>query len=343
MKGKPMKHTLTKAKVAKNDEWYTRMEDVQKELQHYEDQLAGKVVYCPCDDVTWSNFPRYFQQNFDRLKLKGLIASCFYDGTQDLYTVLENKAENKRGYWAEYKGNNTWERHNFNYGHGDFRSDECLELLKRSDVVITNPPFSLFRQFVAWVLDNGKDILTLGTQYATNYKDIFPLVISRKLKLGWNTWFSLRCYNAMGELMKPVPCSWYTTLETKPNPPFVTLEKEYNAEEMPKLSNYDAILINSLKDIPKDYYGEMAVPSNFLKVWNPDQFEITGGSHHAELTPMRFLVLAGSEQGRTINFNKRGIFVPDENGVYMDVKDNSKHRCVFARIFVRRVDTAEKV
>lgn len=329
------KHKMTKAKVTKNDEWYTRMEDIKDELQHYEKQLEGKVIYCPCDDVTWSNFPRYFQQNFERLKLKALIASCYYNGEQSLYTVLEDKPENKRGYWAEYKGDDVWERHNFKYGNGDFRSDECGELLKRADIVITNPPFSLFREFLPWCLNAGKDFIVLGNQMASQYKDIFPALVKHEIFLGYRAFFSLICFDEKGNYTPHVPCSWYTTFET-PRPPFLEMTEKYSEEKYPMLSNYDAILVNSIKDIPCDYYGEMAVPFTFMKYWNEEQFEITGSSHHNELRPMRFLVLKGSEVGRTIRFASRGVYVPDENGIYMDVTDGSRHTCCFSRVLIKR-------
>ena len=312
------------------------METIEAELQYYKKELEGKVVYCPCDDVTWSNFPRYFQQHYDDLKLKGLIASCYYEPSDvSLYTILEDKPENKRGYWAEYKGDDTWERHNFEKGNGDFQSEECLELIKKCDVVITNPPFSLFRQFLDWILYNGKDAIIMGLQMASQYKNIFPMIVNGDLYLGHHAFESLVFYDENGDYTKSVPCSWYTTFPT-PKPPPLNLTKEYSEEEMPMLSNYDAILINAIKDIPKDYYGEMAVPFTFLKHWNPQQFTITGSSHHTEMKPKKFLVLKGSEVGRVVKFTGRGVFVSDDEGMYLDTSDNTRHRCVFSRVLIKR-------
>lgn len=333
---------LNSARVTKNNEWYTRMEDVRAELEHYKEQFKGKVVFCPCDDVTWSNFARYFAENFETFGLKRLICSCYYaPQVTSLYTILDGTPEMKRGYWAEYRGNNVWERHNYQHGNGDFRSQEVTELLKQCDIVVTNPPFSLFKNFVAWVLEQSKDLLVLGPKTALTYKGIFPHIQSGKIRTGWNAWFDLVCYGEKGELLDGVAVNWYTTLKTKPCPPLLELQSTYDPAKHKKIINYDAINVDSVKEIPMDYYDVMAVPVTFLKKWNPKQFEIIGMSNILSYSPIRLQKINGINAGSTTNYTVGAIFLQDDNGIYFNAKDNKRYKRLFSRIFIKRVDNSK--
>ena len=239
---------LNKAKEAKKDEFYTQLEDINNELRHYREHFRGKTVLCNCDDPRVSNFFTYFAYNFEFLGLKKLITTCYKNQNIDLFS--QNKCE--QAVYLVYEGDKNGD-HIPNAeeigvkplkGDGDFRSKECIELLKEADIVVTNPPFSLFREYVAQLMEYGKKFLIIGHQNAIKYKEIFPLIKENKLWLGY------------GE--------------------DIILYKHYTPEEYPKYENLDAINVNRTEDIPCDYDGLMGVPITFMDKYNPEQFEIIG-------------------------------------------------------------------
>ena len=284
---------LTDAKKAKNDEFYTRIEDIEKELKHYKDFFRGKVVFCNCGDAIHHNFGKYFSMNFEHLGLKKLICTSFeMDGSHGKVAIYEG---NKNGNYIT--DSDEWTTYKLE-GNGDFRSAECVELLKQSDVVVTNPPFSLFRDFVAQLVKYDKKFLIIGNMNAITYKEIFPLIKDNKIWLGVNgvnkDWYfhiTDECKEHVvkekkegsawkmvnGEVMGRLAIiCWFTNIEhSKLNLP-LDLYKKYNPKDYPKYDNYDAINVNKTKDIPMDYDGVMGVPITFLDKYCPTQFEIVG-------------------------------------------------------------------
>ena len=308
--------SLHKANQAKKDEFYTQLVDIEKELKRYKDQFRGKVVYCNCDDPFESNFFKYFAANFKEFGLKKLIATSFsgspitgkqlsllemegvknekkkeplkieitevldsdQDGAVDIDDVKQLLRRDKNTVTPLKDG-------------GDFRSDECIELLKQSDIVCTNPPFSLFREYVAQLVEYNKKFLILGQQGAVIYKEVFPLVKDNKIWLGYDNggtkWFQVpNNYDIPTESRKKIvngvkyfsmgSVNWFTNLDVAKRHEWMTMYKKYIPDEYPKYDNYDAINVNYKAEIPADYEGEMGVPITFLDNYNPDQFEIIG-------------------------------------------------------------------
>ena len=323
MEKKSLNNNLHKANLAKKDEFYTQLVDIEKELKHYKEQFHGKVVYCNCDDPFESNFFKYFAANFNALGLKKLIATSYKpspiantqlglfgdnkvldtpkgrpkvtankfiinevddmdgDGTFDLRDIAEQLKANKNNEWTPLEG------------EGDFRSKESIELLKQADIVVTNPPFSLFREYVAQLVEYNKKFLILGNQNAIIYKEIFNFIKEGKLWLGYDNggtkWFQVPMdydiptesrvkiengikFFSMGSVV------WFTNLDTTKRHEELTLYKKYTPVEYPKYDNYDAIEVPRFLDIPVDYAGVMGVPITFLDRYNPKQFEIVGSN-----------------------------------------------------------------
>ena len=285
---------LQKAKKSKSDEFYTQLSDIESELQHYKSHFANKVVYCNCDDPRISNFFKYFALNFKELGLKKIISSCYRQQTRDLF----NTKEDENGFFYEYTGlegdkinPSSTDLVYFN-GDGDFRSSESIELLKKSDIVVTNPPFSLFREHVAQIVKFNKKFLIIGNVNAITYKEIFKLIKENKAWLGINLGRGVsgfivpEHYELYGtearidsygnRIVSPNNCLWLTNLDTLKRHEDIELTKKYfgNEEEYPKYDNYDGINVNKTQDIPLDYDGYMGVPITFLHKFNPDQFEI---------------------------------------------------------------------
>ena len=264
---------LHKAKKAKNDEFYTQLSDIENELTHYLEHFNDKVVYCNCDDPRLSNFVKYFQINFDKLGLKKLIATGYRKNCRGLKLVYDSN--NKDANVEELEGD------------GDFRSEECVELLKQADIVVTNPPFSLFREYVAQLVGYGKKFLVLGNMNALKYKEIFPLIKANKIWVGhnFNKTMEFRLdesYERWNEIRdgfkygKVPAIAWYTNLGIKKRHEKLILTEKYDPAKYPKFDNYDAINVDKVNDIPKDYAGVMGVPITFLDKYNPEQFEIVG-------------------------------------------------------------------
>ncbi|MEQ4635821.1 adenine-specific methyltransferase EcoRI family protein [Providencia stuartii] len=285
---------LQKAKRSKSDEFYTQYCDIENELQYYTSHFSGKVVYCNCDDPRVSNFFKYFAVNFDNLGLKKLIASCYVE--QDVGCFSNDVA--KRGFYYElhkknYKGFSldNISVSSFN-GDGDFRSYESIELLKKSDIVVTNPPFSLFREYLEQLINYDKKFLIIANVNSITYKEVFKLIKDNKLWLGIHLGRGVsgfivpEHYELYGtearidengnRIISPNNCLWLTNLDTFIRHKDIPLTKKYfgNEVEYPKYDNYDAINVNKTKDIPSDYNGVMGVPITFLHKFNPEQFEL---------------------------------------------------------------------
>jgi hypothetical protein len=287
---------LQKAKKEKNDEFYTILSDIEKELRHYKRHFKNKVVLCNCDDPRVSNFFHYFSYNFEQLGLKKLIATCYKNQNADLFS--ENKSE--RAIYLEYtgdkNGDNIPDSNEIGIkqlkGDGDFRSKECIELMKQADIIVTNPPFSLFREYVVQLAEYEKKFLIVGTWNVITYKDMFHLIMNNKLWIGINSnrnfsgFIVPKHYSLYGtearidengnRIVSSNNTCWFTNLDTLKRHEELILYKTFNSEEYPKYDNFDAIEVGNTKDIPIDYDGCMGVPITFLNKYNPDQFEILG-------------------------------------------------------------------
>ena len=290
-------NNLHTAKATKNDEFYTQLEDIENELKYYKDYFKGKVVYCNCDgflNEEKSNFFVYFSLNYEFLGLKGLICTKYNP----------NGKGKKYEYYGDLNGNNyPDEEEVFTSeleGDGDFRSEECIEILKKCDIVCTNPPFSLFRQYVAQLFEYHKDFLIIGNVNAISYKEIFPLIKDNKmwlgvLAIGRNFSFVVNedydgknVFYKNGIKYARVNAIWFTNLDHKKPHEELVLYKKYNEEEYPKYDNYDAIEVSKTKDIPMDYEGIMGVPITFLDKYCPEQFEIVGQMMTTKVTEFNF-------------------------------------------------------
>jgi hypothetical protein len=340
--------TLSKANKAKNDEFYTQRSDVERELHHYKDQFRGKTVLCNCDDPFESAFFQFFVQNFNAWGLKKLMATSYVGSpvageqlslAREPYRVEITKVprnmdggdlpsimdllRSKPGTWTVMSGD------------GDFRSDECVTLLEEADIVVTNPPFSLFREYIAQLMQYGKKFLVIGNMNAITYKETFKLIMEDKLWLGYENgqkWYrvpdgythtasesSIKVedgirYLSMGNT------SWFTNLDTKKRHEFITPYKRYTPAEYPHYDNYDAIEVSKVSDIPMNYDGAMGVPITFLDKYNPEQFEIIGSSYLlAESIP-------NCKSKREHRF-----YLPEVNGRYY-----GGYRRLYDRIVIRK-------
>ena len=314
--------TLNTAKDNKNDEFYTQLTDIEKELKHYKSHFKDTIVFCNCDDPEYSNFWKYFYLNFEQLGLKKLIATHYetekpsykleYDGTEIINTPLEQ--------------------------NGDFRSPECIEILKECDIVCTNPPFSLFREYIAQLTEYKKNFLIIGNPNALHYKEIFPLVKDNKLWLGYKSmgadmlfivseqyaqWLvenkrkgsAYRIVN--GQVMGRTQAVWYTNLDISKRHEELILYKKYNSEEYPKYENFDAIEVSKVNDIPEDYFEMMGVPDGFLEYYNPEQFELIG--------------IGAGDMAKQIGVQKNYRGRTD-----IAYKKDGKDKCPYSRIIIRR-------
>lgn len=262
---------LQSAKFARNDEFYTRFDDVQKELNYYKDQFKDKIVYCNCDDPAESAFSDYFKLNFNYLGLKKL--SCTRYAKSNLFQQFD--PIKKYGYKLEITGRESLQKIDLK-GEGDFRSTECETLLEKADIVCTNPPFSLFREYIAQLMKFNKKFLVIGPINAITYKEIIPFIKNNKM---WGGYTNPREFtNPQGKIEKLGNVQWWTNLDVEKRHEELILYEEYSPEKYPRYVNYDAINIDKTVEIPKDYFGAMGVPISFLDKYNPDQFEIVGVS-----------------------------------------------------------------
>ncbi len=285
---------LIAAQKAKKDEFYTQLADIENELRHYTGHFRGKVVYCNCDDPRVSNFFRYFSLNFARLGLKKLITTCYKNQQMDLFS----RHDAEKAIYLEYDGTVNENGvpsveeigvHHLD-GDGDFRSAECIALLQQADIVVTNPPFSLFREYMAQLMEYEKKFLIIGHQNAITYKEIFPLIKNKEVWLGYGfkggaTHLiapNYEDYAVAGDhkegMIRVSGVVWFTNLDHKKRHEELILYKRYSPEEYLKYDNYDAINVDKTKEIPYDYAGAMGVPITFLDKFNPDQFEIVSAN-----------------------------------------------------------------
>ena len=257
------------AKRIKNDEFYTRIEDIENELKHYKKYFKGKTILCNCDDPLESNFFVYFRNNFELFELKELITICYKSNNIDLFS----QNESEKGIVLTYRGHGNKDILNLK-GNGDFNNQECIEILKKCDIIVTNPPFSLFKEFLAQLIEYKKDFIFISPIGNIAYKETFPLIKNNKIWWGVTNPKSFKqpdgSFKNFGNIV------WYTNLEHNRRNEELILYKTYNKEEYSKYDNIDIINIDKTLDIPIDYKGEMAVPISFLGKYNPDQFEITG-------------------------------------------------------------------
>jgi hypothetical protein len=339
MADKIQNRNLHQAKSSKEDEFYTQLSDIERELKHYRQHFAGKVVYCNCDDPRISNFFHYFSYNFEKLGLRKLIATCYKNQDRDLFS----RHDSERAIYLIYEGDKSGsnvpdpEEIGIKYlkGDGDFRSNETIELLKQADIVVTNPPFSLLRDYVAQLIEYDKKFLVVGNQNAITYKEIFRLIQEDRIWLGYNS----------GDMAFRVPdyyepratryweddegnkwrslgnTCWFTNLDISKRHETLILYKRYSPEEYPTYVNYDAIEVSKTKDIPMDYDGDMGVPITFLDKYNPNQFEIVGSS--------RTLGKPMSE------FAEKGTYTQGGPRFYLD-NGNGTYRRMYERLVIRR-------
>ncbi|MHB1294400.1 MAG: adenine-specific methyltransferase EcoRI family protein [Anaerolineae bacterium] len=330
---------LHRARDAKEDEFYTQLADIEREMNHYRQHFQGKVVYCNCDDPRVSNFFHYFSYNFQRLGLKRLITTCYKNQNRDLFSRNDCERAIYLEYCGDKSGNNVPDPDEIGIGYlrgdGDFRSEECIELLKQADIVVTNPPFSLLREYVAQLIDYDKHFLIVGNQNAITYREIFTFIAENRIWLGHNNgdmafmvpdyyeprqtryWVDAegRKWRSMGN------ACWFTNLDISKRHEDLILYKTYDPEEYPTYANYDAIEVSKTQDIPMDYDGDMGVPITFLDKYNPDQFDIVGSSRTLG-KPM-----AGFAEKGTYTQGGPRFYLEDGNGTY---------RRMYDRLVIRR-------
>jgi len=298
-----MNRNLHTARAEKRDEFYTQLSDIEKELSHYKEHFKRKVIFCNCDDPHVSNFFHYFSCNFKKLGLKKLITTCYKNQNPELFS--ENKSE--KAVYLEYTGAKNGDKvpspEEIGIEHlkrdGDFRSPECIELLGKSDIVVTNPPFSLFREYVVQLMKYEKKFIIIGHQNAITYKEIFKLIKENKIWLGYGFEggaahfinIHYKDYATAGDhkegMIRVSGVVWFTNLEITKRHEDLILYKKYNKKEYPKYDNYDAINVDKTKDIPMDYDGIMGVPITFMDKYNPEQFEIIGSNRGVDQDPNR--------------------------------------------------------
>lgn len=371
---------LHRAQANRDDEFYTRLEDIEKELRYYKDHFKDKVVFCNCDDPFESNFVKYFALNFNYLGLKKLIATCYVDspvawGQLSLFDIntFDEKPINDRTPYRieisevkdfnedgatdildiEYLLKNKKNTLTVLKGDGDFRSKESLELLKEADIVVTNPPFSLFREYVAQLMDYDKKFIILGNPNAIGYKEIFPLITTEKIwwgvkSSGGQNMYFIASPEKTAEVVSSKPQGswwkeidgvahigiktvWYTNLEHSKRNEKMILYKTYNPTDYPKYDNYDAIEVSKVKEIPLDYDGIMGVPVTFLDKFNPNQFEIVGMCENLDLYGLKTRVYTAEEcRNRYFElFGKKGVYDLNASGVINGKK-------VYLRLLIKK-------
>ena len=284
---------LNAAKKAKKDEFYTQRVDIENELRHYKSHFKEKVVLCNCDDPRESEFFKYFTENFEKLGLKRLVATCYKSQDVDLFSQGECERAVYQIYEGDKNGNLTVDDDEVSVrylkGDGDFRSAECIEILKQADIVVTNPPFSLFREYVAQLVRLDKKFLIIGNQNAITYKEIFPFFKNDKMWLGFGFKGNAAHFRSRYQdvataadhrdgMIRVSGVMWFTNLDIKKRHERFPLYKSYSPDEFPKYDNYDAIEVSKSADIPYDYDGAMGVPITFMDKYNPEQFEILGAT-----------------------------------------------------------------
>ena len=349
-----LNRNLREARRQKNDDFYTQLPDIENELKHYKQHFAEKVVYCNCDDPKISNFYKYFSLNFEVLGLKKLITTCYRNQNLDLFSSHNSE----KGLWLEcnqgtyekgaYVPSDPVVRH-LN-GDGDFRSTECIELLKQADIVVTNPPFSLFREYVAQLVQYGKKFLIVGSQNSVTYKEIFPLIKDNRMWVGvtpkgQDMLFDVpegyaqelaanakegSAYRVVEGVIKGRlgNAAWFTNLDHKKRHEELILYKRYSPKEYPVYDNYDAINVDKIAEIPMDWDGAMGVPVTFLDKHNPEQFEIMGITASADRYGLKTKKYTLADAPNYSYLNSR------EGGV---MRVGGRYTSTYRRILVKRL------
>lgn len=300
MQEKSLNRNLHKASIAKNDEFYTQLSDIEKELKHYKKHFKNKVILCNCDDPRISKFFHYFAYKFETLELKKLITVCYKSQNMDLFSQNDCEKSIYLEYMGDKNNNRVPDTEEINVKHlkgdGDFRNEECIDILKQVDIVVTNPPFSLFREYVSQLMEYDKKFIIMGDQNAITYKGIFKFIKENKIWLGADNygtkWFGVQDhYDIKTESRKKIEngkkyfsmgrINWFTNLDIKKRHEDIILYKTYNKTDYPKYDNYNVINVDKVKEIPMDYDGVMGVPITFMDKHNPDQFELLGIANSA--------------------------------------------------------------
>ena len=354
--------SFNQGRFNKDDEYYTQYDDIQAELNHYEEYFNGKTVLCNCDDPFESAFCKFFLKNFNYLKLKRLICTSFASslvvGTQmSLFDEENNEVVRGNGYVMDItevpmkngRGVSDDDIYHLLHskkngvkrlkGDGDFRSEECIEYLKQADIVCTNPPFSLFRDYVAQLIEYNKSFLIIGRETSITYKDTFKYIVDNK------AWYG---YTHVKEFLRPDGSTkkfgnvvWFTNIDVAKRHEKLVPYKYYSAEDYPTYYNYDGIDVANVKDIPLDYYGYMGVPLSFLFSWNPEQYELIG---LGQLVPKKILHKTAGDEIHFIDAKSNEIVyrVPytvqeRKRGNVLRINENGKPGKVpFGRIIIRR-------
>lgn len=351
---------LATAKKARQDEFYTQLADIERELKHYRKHFMGKIVYLNCDDPRESQFFHYFSYNFEKLGLKKLIAAGYKSQDVDLFST--NSSE--RAIYLEYTGDTDGSRipdpseievKHFD-GNGDFRSEESLALLKQADIVVTNPPFSLFREYVAQLIEYDKKFVIVGPKGAVTYRDIFPFFERNQMWIGYGfqagnayfrtshpTDYAKGVFNEETGLVKFRNVTWLTNLDIAKRHEELTLFKPYNPATYPKYDNFDAIHVSAVVDIPADYEGVMGVPITYLDIHNPSQFEIVGitKTWYGAATrkyPQQIQVSADGRRSKVGKLNDGAVLKVDTPpvGKTYYIVDDGYYMQVYPRILIRR-------
>ena len=341
---------LNDARQNKKDEFYTQLSDIENELRHYKEHFRGKTVLCNCDDPRVSNFFHYFAYQFEALGLKRLITTCYKNQTPDLFSQHDCERAISLVYDGDKNGNRVPDPEEIGIhelqGDGDFRSAECIELLMQADIVVTNPPFSLFREYVAQLMQFDKKFIIVGHQNAVSYKEIFPLIKDNRMWFGYGfpggaAHFISRyddtatAGNHKKGMIRVSGVVWFTNLEIKKRHEPLILYKPYSPKEYPRYANYDAIEVAKTDEIPMDYDGLMGVPKSFLDKYNPEQFEIVGNASDTDWC--RSAGIAPMGQSTIDQLRKQGNFAhvtANMNSLYL-VRDD-KVILPYARIIIRR-------
>jgi len=380
---------LGQAKKAKQDEFYTQLHDIEAELRHYREQFRGKVVFCNCDDPYESNFFKYFALSFNFLGLKKLIATCYIgspiantqlslfddEPPEDKTTRAPHKIEIVEV--ADENGDGAFDLADVEYllanrknvltrlkGDGDFRSPECVALLQEADIIVTNPPFSLFREYVSQLIESQKQFLIVGNFGAISYKEIFPLIRDNKMWLGYgfqggNAYFRVPeevakrefadgVYNPETGLVKFRNCCWFTLMDIGKRHERLTLYKRYTPAEFPHYDNYDAIEVSKVSELPRDWKGAMGVPITFLDKYNPEQFEIlaitkTWCGAAIKKYPEQVQVDKSGRKSKVSKLNDGAVIKVDSppTGQTYYMVDGEYYMQTYPRIIIRRIGDAE--
>jgi Adenine-specific methyltransferase EcoRI len=344
MPPKSLNKNLQAAKTGKKDEFYTQLSDIERELKHYKTHLRGKTVLCNCDDPRISNFFHYFSYRFEELGLKKLITTCYKNQDTDLFSQHASESAVKLEYHGDRNGDRIPSADEIGVvalrGDGDFRSPESIALLQEADIVVTNPPFSLFREYVTQLMAHDKKFIVLGNLNAISYREIFKLIKDNKLWMGGSIKSGDREFqvpqeyelNAAGsrvdeegnKFIRVKGVRWFTNLDFEERHEELILTKKYSPIEFPNYDNYNAINVDVTKDIPCDYPGVMGVPITFLDKYNPDQFEILGMTDRDNRWGLKSREYTRNDMPNFADLNGRSVLLT-----------NGEYRKTYVRLLIR--------